>query len=274
MAKLTKEMKRKLYTNMVRSRKFDELNVRLASEGKLLTFFHSGQGHEAIGIGACTVLNKDDYLYPGHRGHALPHAIGKGVDPAGSIAEHMGRATGWGRGVTGSHLCIPEFGIPSVAGTIGSNYPIGLGYAISAKKRGKGQVALSFSGDGGVQRGQAHESMNMASVWKLPVVWIVENNQYAMFTPFTSTSAIENIADMASAYNMPGEVVDGMDVEAVYYAVGTAVERARKGEGPSLIECKAYRFRAHSEGRNDVSHYLPRSQEEIEEWKQRDPVFT
>ncbi|MDD2736769.1 MAG: thiamine pyrophosphate-dependent dehydrogenase E1 component subunit alpha [Desulfuromonadaceae bacterium] len=272
MKKLGKQDLLLMYRNLVRTRKFDELNIRMATEGKLLTFYHSCQGHEAIGVGACTGLRKDDYLYPHHRGHGLSYAIAKGVNPRECIAEHLGRATGWGGGITGFHTCVPEFGILGVGATIGSGFVLSVGFALAAKKRGEGQITIMFTGDGGIQRGQFHEAANMASVWKLPVVWVVENNQMAWFTPYRDTSAVEDIATLAASYNMPGEIVDGMDVLAVHTAVQKAVERARSGEGPSLIECKTYRYRSHSEGRPDVSHYLPRSKEEIAKWKERDPV--
>ncbi len=274
MKKLTNEQLLQLYRNLVRTRKYDQLNVKMAAEGKLLTFYHSCEGHEAVGVGACTFLNKDDYLYAHIRGHGLSYAIGKGMDPKPCIAEHLGKATGWGGGITGIHMAAPEYGLLGVGGTIGSAFPLAAGYALAAKKRGKKQICACFVGDGTMQRGQAHESMNMAAVWKLPVIWIVENNQMAWFTPFCDTCAVEDIAVMAKSYNMPGEVVDGMDVEAVHEAVQRAVDRARAGEGPSLIECKTYRFRSHSEGRPDVSHIEPRNKEEIAKWKQRDPVNT
>ncbi|MFH0728722.1 MAG: thiamine pyrophosphate-dependent dehydrogenase E1 component subunit alpha [Pseudomonadota bacterium] len=272
MSKLTNEQQLTLYRGLVLARKYDELNVRMASEGKLLTFYHSAQGHEAIGIGACSVLNKSDYLYMHIRGHGIAYAIGKGVDPKPCVAEHLGKATGWGGGITGVHMVDKENGMLGVGGTIGSAFVLSAGYALAAKKRGKGQVCFCFTGDGGMQRGQAHEAMNMAACWKLPVVWIVENNQMAWFTPFCDTCALENIADMAKSYNMPGEIVDGMDVFAVREAAEKAVDRARKGKGPTLIECKTYRFRAHSEGRPDVCHYKERPKDEIEKWKKRDPL--
>jgi len=272
MKNLTKKQLLQLYRNLVRTRKYDGLNIKMASEGKLLTFYHSCEGHEAVGVGASTFLRKDDYLYIHIRGHGLPYAIGKGIDPKACIAEHLGKATGWGGGITGVHMADAEHGVLGVGGTIGSAFPLSAGYALAAKKRGKGQVAVCFVGDGSMQRGQAHESMNMAACWKLPVIWVVENNQMAWFTPSCDTCAVENIADMAQSYNMPGEVVDGMDVEAVYDAVQAAVDRARAGEGPSLIECKTYRFRSHSEGRPDVCHFEPRPKEEVEKWKKRDPV--
>ena len=272
MSKLAKQELMHLYRSLVRTRIFDELNVRMAAEGKLLTFYHSAEGHEAIGVGACAVLRKDDYLSVHHRGHGLPYTIVRGVDPRECVAEHFGKATGWGGGITGFHAAKPDFGMLAVAGTIGSGFVLSAGYALAAKKRGLGQVAMCFSGDGGVQRGQFHEAMNLAACWKLPVVYVVENNGMAWYTPSCDTSNNPNIADMAKSYNMPGVVVDGMDVLAVHDAAQKAVERARKGEGPTLIECKTFRFRSHSEGRPDVSHSEPRCKEEIARWKEKDPV--
>lgn len=262
------------YRKLVRARKFDELNIKMASEGKLLTFYHSCNGHEAIGVGACSCLEKKDYLYAHLRGHGVPYAIGKGISPKTCIAEHLGKATGWGGGITGFHAASREEGNLGVGGTIGTCFVLSVGYALAAKKNGEGQIAMCFTGDGGVQRGQAHEAMNMASVWKLPVVWIVENNMMSWFTPFCDTFALKDIAPMAKTYNMPGVIVDGMDVLAVHEAVNKAVKRARDGKGPSLIECKTFRFRPHSEGRPDVSHSTPRDKNEIEKWKKKDPIVT
>lgn len=272
MKKLNKKQLLKLYRNLVRTVKYDELNIRMATEGKLLTFYHSCEGHAAIGVGGCTFLREDDYLYVHHRGHGLPYAISKGLDPKACVAEHLGKATGWGGGISGFHLVDPDLGVLGLGGTIGSCFPLSTGYALAAKKRGKGQVAVCFTGDGSIQRGQAHECFNMAACWKLPVIWVIENNLMSWFVPFCDSFALEDIADMSKAYNMPGQVVDGMDVLAVHEAVQTAVDRARAGEGPSLIECKTYRFRSHSEGRPDVCHYEPRDKEEIKKWKERDPL--
>lgn len=273
MARISKSTKLKMYRNLVRTRKFDDLNIAMADAGKLLTFYHSSQGHEAIGVGGCTGLRKEDYLYVHLRGHGTPYALSKGVDPKFCIAEHLGKATGWGGGITGFHIAVPEFGIPAIAGTIGSGFVLSAGYALAAKKRGEGQVSICFTGDGGCQRGQFHEALNMAACWKLPMVWVVENNEIAWFTPSCDTQAAENVADMAKGYGIPGVIVDGMDVEAVHTAVQTAVKRARDGKGPSIVECKTYRFRSHSEGRPDISHFEPRDKKEIEAWKKKDPVY-
>ena len=270
--KLEKEQLIKLYTNLVRTRKMDELVVRALAEGKVTGFFHSGQGEEAVGVGGCSFLRKDDYIYPHHRGHGLAHTISKGASPKGFFAEHCGKATGGAKGVAGFHGAHPEIGIFGGAGTIGSQFPVSVGWALAAKKRGTGQVVVCFFGDGSSNRGTLHEAMNLAAVWKLPIVWVCENNQYAQFMPIKDAYPREDIADMATAYGMPGVVVDGQDVIAVHEAVQAAVARARAGDGPSLVECKTYRYRAHVEGVPDWAHADLRPEEEIEAWKKRDPI--
>lgn len=269
---LTSEQLIKLYTNMMRARKLDELLVTAMAEGKSLVFLHSGQGEEAVGVGACTFLKEDDYIYPQHRGNGVAHVISKGVSPRAFLAEHYGKATGTCCSLSGFHTSEPSVGIFGIGGTIGTNFPVSLGWGLAAKKRGEGQVVVSFFGDGGSNRGTLHEAMNLASLWKLPIIWVCHNNLYAMFMPIKDAYPREDIADLAAGYSMPGVVVDGQDVVAVYEAIQAAVDRARDGEGPSLIECKTYRFRAHVEGVIDIAHADPRPQEEIEAWKKRDPI--
>jgi TPP-dependent pyruvate/acetoin dehydrogenase alpha subunit len=273
--KLERDQLLKLYVNLIRARRFDEAFIKASSEGKIMCLFHSGMGEEAVGVGACTFLRKDDYIYASHRAHGLPHCISKGAPPAVIFAEHAGKATGPAQGIGGSgtYISFPELGIFGRSGTIGSQFPVSAGWALAAKKRGKGQVVLCFFGDGAANRGTIHEAMNLASLWKLPVVYICSNNLIAQFMPTRDACASENIADMANFYRMPGVVVDGMDVVAVYEAVEAAVARARSGGGPSLIECKTYRFRTHFEGGlPDWCHADPRCKEEVEDWKKRDPV--
>jgi len=270
--KLEKEHLVRLYTNLVRARKLDEVCIKGLYEGKVVAFFHSGQGEEAVGVGGCTSLRSDDYIYPHHRGHGIAHVISKGLEPKAFLAEHHGKATGAAGGIAGFHAAAPELGIMGAAGTIGSQFPVSAGWALAAKKRGKGQVVVCFFGDGSSNRGTLHEAMNLAAVWKLPVVWVCENNLYAQFMPIKDAYAREDIADLATGYGMPAVVVDGQDVVAVHEAVQVAVEKAREGEGPSLIECKTYRFRGHVEGVPDISHVDPRPQEEVEAWMKRDPI--
>ena len=269
---LEKEQLIRLYTNLVRARKLDETVVRGIAEGKTVAFFHSGQGEEAVGVGGCTFLRKGDYIYPHHRGHGVAHALSKGMSPKGFLAEHFGKATGSAGGIAGFHAAEPEIGIMGAAGTIGSQFPVSLGWGLAAKKRGKGQVTVCFFGDGSSNRGTLHEAMNLAAVWKLPIVWVCHNNLYAQFMPIKDAYPKEDIADLAAGYGMPGVVVDGQDVVAVHEAVQAAVARARAGEGPSFVECKTYRYRAHVEGVPDISHAQPRPAEEVEAWKKRDPI--
>lgn len=261
-----------LYRNMVRTRKLDELTIKGLQEGKVLSFYHSGQGSEALAVGVSTFLRKDDYLWGHHRGHGIGYIIGKGMDGKSFLAEHWGKVTGCCYGVSGFHFVAPEFGMLGAAGTIGSQFPLALGWGLAAKKAGKKQVVVACFGDGGSNRGTLHEAFNLASVWKLPIVWVCDNNGIAQFTPIKDAFPKDDIADLAAGYNMPGIVVDGMDVMAVHEAASAAVEKARNGEGPSLIEAKTARYRSHNEGTPDVSHFSPRSEEMIAEWKKRDPI--
>lgn len=270
---LTKEIMIRLYTNLVRVRKLDEVMAKALLAGKIPTFFHSQQGQEAVGVGACTFLRKDDYLYYSHRGHGIGKTLPKGVPPRAIIAEHYGKITGTCKGISGFHTADMELGIPGISGTLGAGFVLAAGLGIAALLKGEGQVVLCIEGDGTYCRGTFHEAAIMAANWKLPIVWVVDNNQYMTFTPICEYFPMENIAELAFGYGMPGVVVDGQDVIAVYEAVQIAVERARKGEGPSLIECKTYRFRPHAEGLPDIIGTVPRPQEEIESWKKRDPIL-
>ncbi len=270
--KLSKKELILLYTNMVRARKTDECVVKGLQEGKVVSFYHSGQGSEAVGVGTCTFLRKDDYVYPHHRGHGIAYILSKGGSIKAFLAEHYGRATGMAGGIAGFHGVDPEHGFFGGGGTIGSQFPVSAGWALACKKNGRGQVTLGCFGDGSSNRGTLHEAMNLAAVWKLPIVWICENNLYAQFMPLKDAYPKEDIADLAFGYNMPGIIVDGQDVIAVVEVVSAAVERARKGEGPSLIECKTYRYRTHSEGSADIVHVELRSADEIARWKERDPI--
>jgi pyruvate dehydrogenase E1 component alpha subunit len=270
--KLTKEQLILLYTNLVRSRKLDELCVKGLSEGKLLGFFHSGQGQEAVGVGGCTFLKADDYIYPHHRGHGLSYLISKGGSPRAFLAEHHGKATGACGGISGFHNVAPELGIFGGSGTIGSAFPVSLGWGLAAKKNARGQVTVCFFGDGSSNRGTLHEAFNMAALWKLPIVWVCDNNGVAQYMPIKDAYPRDDIADLAAGYDMPGVVVDGQDVLAVCEAVTAAVERARAGEGPSVVECKTFRFRSHNEGSPDVYHAEPRPAGELQSGRKRDPV--
>lgn len=262
----------KLYTNMVRGRKLDEIAIKGLMEGKLQGFFHSGIGSEAVGAGACTFLRKDDWYVMGHRGHGCTQVTSKGLDPKVWLAEHYGKATGCCQGWSGFHSADLNLGIPGLGGTIGSQFPLAVGLGIAAKTKGKGQVVVVNFGDGGSNRGTLHEAFNLAAIWNLPIVWICENNGMAIFIRAIDHYAGKDIADLAYGYGMPGVVVDGQDVVAVHEAVQAGVERARAGEGPCLVECKTYRFRPHCEGIPDLVGIEPRPAEELEEMHKKDPI--
>ena len=261
-----------LYKNMVRARKLDEVTIKGLQEGKVLSFYHSGQGSEALAVGVTSFLRPEDYLWAHHRGHGVGYMIGKGLDGKEFLAEHYGKATGSCYGISGFHYATPERGILGAAGTIGSIFPMTLGWGLAAKKHGRQQVAVGCFGDGGSNRGTLHEAFNLSSLWKLPIVWVCDNNGMAQFMPIKDAYPRDDIADLAAGYDMPGVVVDGMDVLAVHEAIQAGVERARAGDGPSLIEAKTTRYRSHSEGSQDVAHFEPRNAEMIEAWKKRDPI--
>jgi TPP-dependent pyruvate/acetoin dehydrogenase alpha subunit len=257
-----------MYRMMVRVRRFEESALKLYSEGKIHATLHSYIGQEAVSVGACLALNKDDYITTGHR--AFGHVIAKGAKMDRFMAEIFGKETGYCKGRTGHYGGVVDIslGMLGASGIVGAGITVAVGYALSAKLRGTMQVAVAFFGDGASNTGRFHEAMNLASVWKLPVIFVCENNLYAISVPQRESANIRDIAVRGAAYGIPGIIVDGMDVIAVYEAVTEAVERARKGEGPALIECKTYRYRGHFEG--DAEVY--RTKEELEEWKKRDAI--
>jgi acetoin:2,6-dichlorophenolindophenol oxidoreductase subunit alpha len=270
---LTKENLITLYTNLVRTRAFDRAFVRRLGEGKLLGFYHPADGGEAPGVGACSFLRKDDYLWGHIRGHGLPHMISKGIDPKYFMAEHGGKDTGMCRGISSFHSVAPEYGHMGAAGTIGSGFPVTVGYGLAAKKNGRGQIAMCCFGDGTSNRGTFHECALMVNNWKLPVVFVCENNGMGMYVPVKDSHPVQDIADLAQGYGMPGVVVDGQDVVAVAEAVQVAVGRAREGKGASMIEAKCERFCPHSVGVEDFSGPDIRSAEDINRLREtRDPV--
>jgi len=257
---------------MVLGKKIDTITIEGLAAGKVVSFFHSGQGSEGLAAGVASFLRDDDYIYPHHRGHGIVYLISKGFSGTEFLAEHFGFAGGCSQGISGFHSVDPEHGVLGSSGTIGSQFPLTLGWGLAAKKNGREQVAVGCFGDGSSNRGTLHEAFNLAAVWKLPIVWVCDNNGMAQYTPIADAYPREDIADLAAGYDMPGVVVDGMDVLAVHEVMQAAVARARAGEGPSLIEGKTHRFRAHSEGSPDVNHFEPRSEELIEKSKKRDPI--
>ena len=252
---------------MLLIRKFEETAEQSYMRGLTHGTMHLSIGQEASAVGACMPLTDSDKITSTHRGHG--HCIAKGADVARMFAEFFGKETGYCRGRGGSmHIADISKGNLGANGIVGGGIPIAVGAALSAKRLKTGTVALSFFGDGANNEGAFHESLNMASIWKLPVVFFCENNQYGMSTSTAKSTAVKSIADRASAYSMPGIVVDGNDFSAVAGASDEAVARAREGLGPTLVESVTYRFRGHS--RSDRNRY--RSKDEIQEWMRRDPI--
>jgi pyruvate dehydrogenase E1 component alpha subunit len=260
-----------LHRRMVRIRLFEEAAGRLAEANKLPGFLHLYVGEEAVASGVCGALNDDDHITSTHRGHG--HLVAKGGDFNRMMAELMGKSTGYCKGKGGSmHISDTSLGMLGANGIVGAGSPIAVGAAFANKYRGKGQVAVAFFGDGSTNIGAFHEAANMACALHLPIVFACENNEYGEFTPRDKTMAITDVVDRAAGYGMPGVIVDGMDVIAVHEAAVEAVERARQGGGPSMIEAKTYRFYNHHGVQNLGLKY--RSDEEVSIWKLRDPIFT
>ena len=264
---LTPERQRDLLRQMWLIRAFEEKAENLYAQGKIHGTMHLSIGMEASAVGAVAALQPDDYILSTHRGHG--HCIAKGADLDRMMAEFMGKETGYCRGRGGSmHIADVAGGNLGANGVVAGGIPIAVGVGLSQKMQGTGRVCLCFFGDGAANSGPFHEALNMAAIWTLPVVFVCENNQYAMSYPASKAFAIPRISDRAAGYGMRGETVDGNDLNAVYAAVSRAVERARAGEGPSLVENVTYRWRGHS--KSDANRY--RSREEIEAWKEKDPI--
>jgi len=264
---LSNEKMVSMYTTMVKIRQFETRVQAFFADGKIPGFVHLYIGEEAVATGACANLRDSDYITSTHRGHG--HLIAKGGDLKRMMAEIFGRTTGYCKGKGGSmHIADVELGILGANGIVGGGGPLANGAALAIQIRGEDNVAVCFFGDGASNQGTTQEALNLASAWKLPVVFVNENNGYGISCPVSKSMAITDIADRAAAYDMPGVVVDGNDVLAVYEAVGEAVRRARSGEGPSLIECKTYRWRGHFEG--DACVY--RDSDELDCWIERDPI--
>lgn len=248
-------------------RAFEEKVSELYSKGQVVGLLHLGIGQEGVAVGVCSQLRRDDYIFGGHRAHA--HVIAKGADLGRLMAELAGRSTGYCRGKGGSmHVVAMDVGFVTATGVVGGNIPLALGAAFVCREKGKGQVAAVSFGDGAGQVGPFHESLNIASLWKLPVIFVCENNGYAEFTPLSAHTLVSRLADHARTYGIPNTTVDGNDILAVREAVRTGVERARSGEGPTFIECLTYRLRGHYEG--DPAKY--RELSEVSEWKAKDPI--
>lgn len=267
MKQLSKAKATSLLRDMLRIRYFEEQVDAFFAKGMIHGTTHLYIGEEAVAVGACSILEPSDYVASTHRGHG--HCLAKGGDLKLMMAELMGKATGYCKGKGGSmHIADFSLGILGANGVVAGGIPLATGAALALKIQKKPQVVLCFFGDGAVAEGSFHESVNLAGVWKLPVVFICENNLYGMSNLVHKALASQDFAVRAASYGMPGESVDGNDVRAVSEAVGRAVERARAGDGPSLIECLTYRWKGHS--KSDANRY--RTKDEIESWKERCPI--
>ena len=267
----SKELLLDLHWRMVRIRLFEEAAGSLAEAARLPGFLHLYVGQEAVAAGVCATLSDDDQITSTHRGHG--HLVAKGGDFNRMMAELMAKSTGYCKGKGGSmHISDLDLGMLGANGIVGAGSPIAVGAGWANKVSGNGNVAVAFFGDGSTNIGAFHEAANMASALTLPVVFVCENNEYGEFTPRRDTMAINDVVDRAAGYGMPGAIVDGMDAVAVYETAALAVERARDGDGPSLIEAKTYRFYNHHGVQNLGLKY--RTDDEVEQWKQRDPIFT
>lgn len=256
-----------LYEKMLEIRLFEEKVFELYGQNLVPGTIHLYAGEEAVAVGVCSSLRKDDYVTSTHRGHG--HCIAKGANLDKVMAEILGKKTGYCKGKGGSmHIADFSVGMLGATAVVGAGLPIAVGAGLSAKLRKTDQVVACFFGEGASNQGTFHESLNMASVWKLPVIFVCENNLYAMGTRQSLVTNILNVAERSSAYGIEGKIVDGNDVLAVFLSASEAVKRARIGAGPTLIECKTYRRRGHS--RADPAKYRPK--EEVEEWLQRDPL--
>jgi len=269
MAKLTKESKIKMLKDLITIRRFEERTIQMYAAGEFGGYLHPYVGMEAIAAGACAAIEEKDYLVSTHRGHG--HCIAKGADLNKMMAELLGKATGYCKGRGGSmHIADTELKMLGANGIVGGGIPISIGAGFGAKMRGKGEVVLCFFGDGASNNGVFHEALNMTAIFKLPVVYICENNLYAISMCSLDSVACEDIGKRACAYGIPGYIIEGSDPVEVYNTVKKAAKHARDGKGPSLIEAKTYRFYGHHP--NDPAEY--RTKEESEYYKkEKDPLI-
>ncbi len=265
----TKKVLQELHLTMVRIRCFENAAGRLMEEAKIPGALHLYVGEEAIASGVMQNLSNDDQITSTHRGHG--HLVAKGGDFSKMFAELFGRSTGYCRGKGGSmHVSNMELGMLGANGIVGGGPPIAMGAAFANRFLKTKKVAVAFFGDGASNEGSFHEAVNMAALYKLPCIFVCENNGYGEYTPQAKHQTIVDVADRAGGYGIPGVVVDGMDVIAVFEAAREAIDRARKGKGPTLLECKTYRFYDHVGVRGMGLNY--RTDEELEKWKKRDPI--
>jgi pyruvate dehydrogenase E1 component alpha subunit len=263
----TKEVMIELFTLMVRGRAFEQAAIDCLMRGAIPGYLHVGIGQESVAAGLCCPLRREDYVFTNHRGHI--HALAKGADTKRIMAELFGKRTGLCKGRTGSmHLTDKDLGLMGASAIVAGGIPIASGLALASRLKGTDQVTVCFFGDGAADQGVFHESLNMASLWNLPIIYCCENNRWAQFVPQQRTTKVMDIAKRAVAYDVPGVRVDAVDVLAVYEAAIQAIERARKGEGPTLLECVTNRWYGHFVG--DPQKYRP--PEELENARKTDPI--
>ena len=268
--KVSEERFLNLYRKLSMIRRFEEKVDELFRQGRIKGAIHVSVGEEAVAVGVAEALSEKDLVMATHRGHG--HCIAKGGDISRMMAELFGRSTGYCRGKGGSmHIIDVKKGMLGAVGIVGAGLPIATGVGVAIKMQKTRQVCVCLFGDGASNGGMFHEALNVAALWKLPIVFVCENNLYGLSVSMKKSSAVKDIAVRAKAYDIPGAVVDGMDVLAVWKATEKAVKRARDGRGPSLLECKTYRFLGHSRGDPPYGPY--RTQEELETWKKRDPFL-
>jgi pyruvate dehydrogenase E1 component alpha subunit len=265
---ISKELLFAYYKKVLELRLFELKVQELYRNGRLPGFVHLYVGEEAVAVGVCSHLENSDLVFSTHRGHG--HALAKGVTAGIVLAELWGKVTGSSGGRGGSmHMYAPEYGFMGTNGIVGAPIPLATGAALSAKLRKKSQVVVCFFGDGAVNSGSFHEAVNLGAVWNLPVIYVCENNLYATEMAFQRATKNTDVASRAAAYGMLGVAVDGQDVVAVHEAAREAIQRARNDGGPTLIECKTYRYVGHHEGDPGTDY---RTREEVQQWKQKDPV--
>ncbi len=269
---LSSNQKAVLFRNLVRAKHFDDMMVRRMMQGRLIGFYHPAEGHLAPGVGACSFLNRDDNLNPHHRGHGMPHMLSKNISMDTYLAEHTGKTTGCCQGRSAFHFSYPQDKVYQMSGFIGHNFAPSVGWGWAAKRRKTGQVVMNCSGDGSYGQGRAHEALLMAANWKLPIVFLCENNGMSIFATANEMHPTEDISSLAKGYDMPATVVDGQDVFAVAEAVLPAIDRARSGGGPTFIEAKCLRFREHDIGTPDLEGWEARSESALAQLKEREPV--
>lgn len=267
---ILKELALDFYKKMKLIRRFEEKVVELVNRDEIYGTTHECIGQEAVAVGVCSALRSSDYITSTHRGHG--HVIAKGGDIRYMFSELMGKVNGYNRGKGGSmHISDPDLGILGANGIVGAGVPIAVGAALAVKMKKMDRVVISFYGDGAVNQGVVHEAMNMAAIWNLPVIFVCENNQYAVSTSITYSTRIKDLSQRAAAYGFSGRTIDGMDVEEVYITSREIIEKCRSGGGPYLLECKTYRFHGHFTA-EPVLGLKYRTDEEINSYRERCPI--